>query len=122
MYNLWLGIVRARAFRYRGLDREPLQAPRWCSRIQVSHLPVSVRLFLNEDKQMNKSLLMASLIAAMALAACGKKPDEVMPAAPEAASAPAVVAPAVEAASAAVDAASAAVDAAASAVAPAASN
>lgn len=73
--------------------------------------------FLNEDKQMNKSLLMASLIAAMALAACGKKPDEVVPAATEAASAAAaaVVAPAVEAASAAVEAASAAVDAAASA-------
>ncbi len=49
---------------------------------------------------MKKSLLLASLIAAMALTACGKK--EEAPAAPEAASA------ASEAASAASDAASAA--------------
>ncbi|MEO8296563.1 MAG: hypothetical protein ABI574_02005 [Burkholderiales bacterium] len=63
---------------------------------------------------MNKSLLMASLIAAVALAACGKKPEEVVAPAPmEAASAPAPMASApMEAASAPMEAASAAADAA----------
>ena len=60
---------------------------------------------------MNKSLLLASLIAAAALSACGKK-EEAAPVAP----APAVIeAPAAPAASAAVDAASAAADAASAA-------
>jgi len=57
---------------------------------------------------MNKSLLMASLIAAVALAACGKKPEEAAATAMDAASA------AVAGASAAIDAAASAVDAAAS--------
>ena len=68
-----------------------------------------------EDTSMKKSLLLASLIAAMALAACGKKEE----AAVEAASA------ASEAASAVVEAASAVVEAAsavASDAAPAASD
>jgi hypothetical protein len=67
---------------------------------------------------MNKSLVLATLVAAFALTACGKKEEAAAPVA-EAASAvvapapapeaaPAVVAPAVEAASASVDAASAA--------------
>ncbi|MFN3887516.1 MAG: hypothetical protein ACK4MG_11185 [Aquabacterium sp.] len=73
-----------------------------------------------EDTSMKKSLLLASLIAAMALAACGKKEEpvaEVAPAASEA-SAPAEVASAPEAAS---DAAVAAPEAA-SAASAAASN
>ena len=60
---------------------------------------------------MNKSLLMATLVAAVALAACGKKPEEAAAGAADAASA--VVMPAVDtAASAASDAAAAASDAA----------
>jgi hypothetical protein len=59
---------------------------------------------------MNKSLLLASVIAVAALAACGKKPEEAAPAAP----APAPVA------SAAADAASAAMPAASEAPAAAA--
>ena len=66
---------------------------------------------------MKKSLLLASLIAAVALAACGKKEGAAVEAASEDASEVAVVADAAaEAASAAVDAASAAVDAASAVV------
>ena len=62
---------------------------------------------------MNKSLVLATVVAAFALTACGKKEEAAAPVAPVASApaaeaAPAVVAPAVEAASAAVDAASAA--------------
>ena len=63
---------------------------------------------------MKKSLLMASLVASVALAACGKKPEEtVTPPAPVAAPAPA--------AASAADAGASAVAPAASAAAPAAS-
>lgn len=65
---------------------------------------------------MNKSLVLATLVAAFALTACGKKEEAAAPVAeaasavvaPAAEPAPAVVAPAAEAASAVVDAASAA--------------
>jgi hypothetical protein len=83
-----------------------------------------------EDTSMKKSLLLASLIAAMALAACGKKAEEnavaeAASAASEAASAAsdaaevasdAATSAAVSASEAASDAASAAVDAASAAV------
>ncbi|RZL36916.1 MAG: hypothetical protein EOP35_09960 [Rubrivivax sp.] len=63
---------------------------------------------------MNKSILLASLLATVALAACSKKPEE-----PKVEAPPAVVTPAPEAASAAAsavaDAASSVADAAASA-------
>ena len=65
---------------------------------------------------MKKSLLLASLIAAMALAACGKKEEASADAAASAASEAA--SSAVEAASAATEAASAAADTAAGAVVP----
>jgi hypothetical protein len=69
--------------------------------------------FLFEDTSMKKSLLLASLIAAIALAACGKKEET---AAADAASAASEVASAaVEVASAASEAASAAVEAASAA-------
>ena len=69
---------------------------------------------------MNKSLLLASLVAAVALAACGKKEEAPAPApAPAAAPAP-MPAPVAEAASAAASAVAGAADAAASAVAGAA--
>ena len=65
---------------------------------------------------MNKSLVLATLVAAFALTACGKKEDAAAPVAdaasavvaPAVEAAPAVVAPVAEAASAVVDAASAA--------------
>jgi len=58
--------------------------------------------------EMNKSLVIASLIAAAALAACGKKEEPAPAPAPAPAAAPAApAAPAVEAASAAAEAASA---------------
>jgi len=63
---------------------------------------------------MNKSLVLATLVAAFALTACGKKEEAAAPvadaasAAVAAEAASAVVAPAAEAASAVVDAASAA--------------
>ena len=59
---------------------------------------------------MNKSLLLASLVAAVALAACGKKEEA---AAPVATPAPEASAPAVEASAPAVEASAAASDAAA---------
>ncbi|GMV47357.1 MAG: hypothetical protein AMXMBFR66_27550 [Pseudomonadota bacterium] len=63
---------------------------------------------------MNKSLVLASLVAAVALAACGKKEEPAPAPAPAAAPAPApAAAPASEAASAAGDAASAAAPASA---------
>jgi len=67
---------------------------------------------LNKESEMKKSLVLASVIAAFALAACGKKEEAAAPAAAPAASA---AAPAADAA------ASAAAAAAASAAAPAAS-
>jgi hypothetical protein len=65
---------------------------------------------------MNKSLVLATLVAAFALTACGKKEEAAAPVAdaasavvaPAVEAAPAVVAPVAEAASAVVDAASAA--------------
>jgi hypothetical protein len=65
---------------------------------------------------MNKSLVLATLVAAFALTACGKKEEAAAPVAdaasavvaPAAEAASAVVAPVAEAASAVVDAASAA--------------
>jgi hypothetical protein len=79
-----------------------------------------------EDKSMKKSLLLASLIAAMALTACGKKAEDAAnaaaSAASDAASATAEAASAVNvAASAVVDAASGAASAAAEAASAAAS-
>lgn len=72
----------------------------------------------SEDTEMNKSLLLASLVAAVALSACGKKEE---PAAPAPAPAPAAApAPVAAAASAAASAVAGAADAAASAVAGAA--
>lgn len=65
---------------------------------------------------MNKSLLLAAIVATVALAACGKKEEAPMAPAPVAAPAAAVV----EAASAVVSAASAVVEAASAAM-PAAS-
>jgi predicted small lipoprotein YifL len=62
---------------------------------------------------MKKSLLLASLVAAVALAACGKKPEEAPAAAP---AAPAAAPMADAAASSAADAASSAMAAASSAV------
>ena len=75
-----------------------------------------------EDTSMKKSLLLASLIASIALAACGKKEEPVAEAPSEAASAPAEVAS--EVAPVASEAASEVAPAveAASEVAPAASN
>jgi hypothetical protein len=66
------------------------------------------------EEQMNKSLLLASLVAALALTACGKTEEAPAPAE----QAPAAAAPVAEAASAAVEAA----DSAASAVAGAATD
>jgi hypothetical protein len=56
-----------------------------------------------EEHAMNKSLVLASIVAALALAACGKKEEAPAPAVETPAAAPAPVA---EAASAVVDAAS----------------
>lgn len=81
-------------------------------------IPVFSRHF-SLRTQMNKSLLLASLVAAVALTACGKKEEAPAPA-PAAMPAP-VAAAASEAASAVAGAATAAADAAASAVAGAAS-
>ena len=55
---------------------------------QFPQLPVIVRLTLIEDTHMKKSLLLASLFAAVAMAACGQK-EETAPTAPAATPAPA---------------------------------
>jgi hypothetical protein len=84
-------------------------------------LPVIVRLTLIEDTHMKKSLLLASLFAAVAMTACGQK-EEAAPVAPAATPAPApapepapATAPAADAAASAADSAASAADAAASA-------
>ena len=83
-YNHGLGIGNARAFLVFWLGLSGLSQD-WPPR-----LPVIVRT-LDLRTNMNKSLLMASLIAAFALAACGKKEEAPAPA-PAAAPAPAPMA------------------------------
>jgi len=74
-----------------------------------SSIPILDNILLGPH--MNKSLVLASLVAAVALAACGKKEE-----APAAAPAPAVAAPAAAVADAAASAASAVADTASAAM------
>lgn len=75
------------------------------------HTPLPLKT--PEDRIMNKSLVLASLVAAVALAACGKKPEPTPAPAPAAAPAPAPVADAAASAASAVAGAASAVQGAA---------